>query len=136
LQFREATKKRCHPERSRIRAAKSKDLGTYFAAYVDEMRRFFDSLSLAQNDIHFSAVRISINFHLKNTGGGKAVPGLCILFQFKYTGIKLIIGALLGNEVIMGAPLDDPALVQHHDAVGIHDGGKAVGNDEDRAALH
>ena len=36
----------------------------------------------------------------------------------------------------MGAPLDDAALIQNHDAVGIADGGQPVGDDENRPALH
>ena len=36
----------------------------------------------------------------------------------------------------MGATLDDLAVVQHHDAVGVADGGQAVGDDEDGSSLH
>ena len=36
----------------------------------------------------------------------------------------------------MGAALDDAAVVENHDRVGVLHGRQAVGNDEDRAALH
>ena len=36
----------------------------------------------------------------------------------------------------MGTALDDAAMVENHDAVGIHDRRQPVGNDEHRAALH
>ena len=36
----------------------------------------------------------------------------------------------------MVAPLDNAAVVQHHDAVRVHNGTQAVGNDEHRSAVH
>ena len=44
------------------------------------------------------------------------------LFQFKCTGIQLVIGALLGHQLAVGSSLDDPSMIQDHDAVCIHDG--------------
>ena len=44
------------------------------------------------------------------------------LFQLKCAGVELVVGALLGDQVFVGAPLDDPSVIQHHDAVGIADG--------------
>ena len=44
------------------------------------------------------------------------------LFQFEGAGVELIVGALLGNQIVVGAPLDDPAVIQNHDAVGVADG--------------
>ena len=44
--------------------------------------------------------------------------------------IKLIILALLLNQVIVGAALNDAALFQNHDAVGVLAGGQAVRDDE------
>ena len=46
VQFQTYQKAR-HPERNEV---KSKDLRTNFTAVLNEMRRFFDSLMLAQND--------------------------------------------------------------------------------------
>ena len=46
--------------------------------------------------------------------------------KLKHTGIKLIILALLGDEGIVVAPLDDAAVFQDHDGLGIADGGTAV----------
>ena len=36
----------------------------------------------------------------------------------------------------MRAALDDPAVVEYHDNVGVHDGREAVGDDEDGSVLH
>ena len=36
----------------------------------------------------------------------------------------------------MAAPLDNPAVLQHHDHVGVFDSGQPVGDDEDRPPLH
>ena len=33
------------------------------------------------------------------------------LFQFKDAGVELVVGALLGNQVVVGAPFDDAAVV-------------------------
>ena len=50
--------------------------------------------------------------------------------------IQPIILALFGDELFVSAPFNDPALLQDHDHVGILHGGKPVGDDKDRAALH
>ena len=36
----------------------------------------------------------------------------------------------------MAAPLDDPALLQNHDAVGVAHSGQPVGDDEGSTAVH
>ena len=41
------------------------------------------------------------------------------LFEFEGAGIELVVLALLGDEVIVGAAFDDAAMVKHHDNVGI-----------------
>ncbi len=51
-------------------------------------------------------------------------------------GIELIILAVLGNQLVMRAALDDAALFEHHDAVAVAHGGKAVRDDKRGAALH
>ena len=35
----------------------------------------------------------------------------CRLFQFKDAGVELVVGALLGDQVVVGAPFDDAAVV-------------------------
>ena len=47
-----------------------------------------------------------------------------------------MIRSLFRNKVFMGTALDDPSVIQNHDAVGIHDGGKPVGNDKHRSSVH
>ena len=42
----------------------------------------------------------------------------------------------MGDQVIMGAPFDDAAVIEHHDAVRIHDGGQPVGDHKGSPALH
>ena len=58
------------------------------------------------------------------------------LFQFESAGVELIVGALLSNQILMSAALDDMAVVQNHDTIGIHDGRKPMGDDKHRAAMH
>ena len=65
----------------------------------------------------------------------KPLPYL-VLFQFECAGIELVVGALLGDQIIVGTPLDDAAMVQDHDAVGVHDGAEAVRDDEYGSAMH
>ena len=55
---------------------------------------------------------------------------------FKIAGIELIILAVLGNQLVVRAALDDAALFEHHDAVAVAHGGKAVRDDKRGAALH
>ena len=45
------------------------------------------------------------------------------------TGVELVILALLGDQLVVAAALDDAALLQNHDAVCIADGRQTVGND-------
>ena len=45
------------------------------------------------------------------------------------------VAALVGEQHRVGPLLDDDARLQHHDPVGIRDGGEAVGDGDDRAAL-
>ena len=52
------------------------------------------------------------------------------------TGVELVILALLGDQLVVAAALNDAALLQNHDAVCIADGRQAVGNDKAGAAIH
>ena len=38
---------------------------------------------------------------------------------------------MLGDQLIVGAALDDAAMVQHHDGIRVLDGGQTVGDDDD-----
>ena len=58
------------------------------------------------------------------------------IIELKRAGVELMAGALLGDQVFVGAALDDAAMVENHDAVGVRDRGQTVGDDEDGAALH
>ena len=58
------------------------------------------------------------------------------LLQFHCTGVQLVVLALLRDQLVMRTTLDDVAVVEHHDHIGIAHGGQAVGDDEDRTALH
>ena len=50
--------------------------------------------------------------------------------------IELIISALLFNELVMGAALNDTPLFQYHDAIGITHGRQSMGNYKCGAAFH
>ena len=65
-----------------------------------------------------------------------AVESDGILLEFHGSGVELVVLALLGDELVVGAALDDVAVVEHHDHVGVAHGGQAVGDHEDGAALH
>ena len=52
------------------------------------------------------------------------------------TGVELVVLAFEVEEFVMPTTLDDPAMVQHHDVVGVLDGREPVGDHESRAALH
>src|SRR5699024_9951957 len=51
-------------------------------------------------------------------------------------GVQLVILALFGDQFVVAAALDDAALFQDDDAVGVADGGQPVGDDEGGAAVH
>lgn len=70
---------------------------------------------------------------------GNAVDGVHIfksLVKFESSRIKLIIHPLLLQEAFVRAAFDNFAVIQDHDNVGVHDGGKAVGDDENGSAFH
>ena len=58
------------------------------------------------------------------------------LLQLHRAGVQLVVLALLRDQLVMRATLDDVAMVEHHDHIGVAHGGQAVGDDEDRTALH
>lgn len=58
------------------------------------------------------------------------------LFEFKCARIELVILTLLGNQIVVRTALDDPALFENHNHVGVSYGGKSVCDDEDRSAVH
>ena len=88
----------------------------------------------------------------KNAGKGGILPGIFMgIFRFyadcafvahlsgrkaisgvfrKIAGVQAVVTALLGNQLIVGAALNNAALFQHHDAVRVAHGGKAVGDDK------
>ena len=53
-----------------------------------------------------------------------------------HAGVKLVIPALLGDQVVVVPSFDDPALLKDHDRVGVLDGREPVGDDEDRPVVH
>ena len=51
-------------------------------------------------------------------------------------GIQAVVGTLLFDQLVMGAPLDDAALVHNHNAVRVADGRQTVGNDKGSTSTH
>ena len=45
------------------------------------------------------------------------------LLQFHRAGVQLVVLALLRDQLVMRATLDDVAMVEHHDHIGIAPGG-------------
>ena len=58
------------------------------------------------------------------------------LFKLKSACIKLIISALLGNQILMATALNNSAVIKHHYYVRIHNGRKSVRDYEYRSTLH
>ena len=56
--------------------------------------------------------------------------------QLEHARVQLVVASPLVDELLVVAPLDDAALLQHQYQVCIPDGGQAVGDDKDGAALH
>ena len=54
---------------------------------------------------------------------GSVFYAFSLIFS-QITGVELVILALLGDQLVVAAALDDAALFQHHDAVCIADGGQ------------
>src|SRR4051812_7765200 len=50
--------------------------------------------------------------------------------------VELVVQAAPGEELVMRALLDDPAVVHHEDRVRVADRGESVGDHERRAPLH
>ena len=75
------------------------------------------------------------SFHAKSAAQGRS-PCRAASREFKHAVVELIIHTFLAEQFFVVAALDDAAMVQHHDGVGIAHGGEAVGDDEDGAALH
>ena len=42
----------------------------------------------------------------------------------------------MGDQIFMGTTLDDLAVVQHHDTIGVHNGRQPVSNNEYGSAVH
>ena len=66
----------------------------------------------------------------------KMFGGCFTLFQFKRTGIKLIVFAVLCDKLLVIAALDDMAELEHHDNICILHGGQAMRDNEHRSAVH
>ena len=58
------------------------------------------------------------------------------LRQFSLTGVELVVAAVLGQQILVVTPLDDAALLQNHNGLGVADGGEPVGDDEYSAPRH
>ena len=78
--------------------------------------------------------------HIKNSANPGTVFWYSISIHLplsdRITGIQLITSALLGDEFIVVAALDDAALFQNHDAVTVLDSRKSVGDDESGSSFH
>ena len=72
----------------------------------------------------------------RGAGRSPAVPSRLLCLQPHLTDDHLVIVALLGHQGFVIAALDDAALGEHKDLVGVADGGQPVGDQEGRPALH
>ena len=46
-------------------------------------------------------------------------PQATKLIQFQCAGIQLVVGSLLLDQILMGAPFSNTAVIQHHDSIRI-----------------
>ena len=67
-------------------------------------------------------VRPAVHALAARPAGHALAGGTAALFQFERAGIQPVVGSLLGQQLLVAAPLDDASMIQHHDAVGIADG--------------
>ena len=58
------------------------------------------------------------------------------LFQLEGAGIQLIVLTLQGDQLFVATALNDTAMLENHDSIGVLDRGEAVGDDEHRPAGH
>ena len=71
------------------------------------------------------------------TGIGRVEDSsLLLLFQLKRPGVERIILPFLRDEIIMAAALNDVAMVQYKNDIGVFHSRQAVGYDKYRSALH
>ena len=56
--------------------------------------------------------------------------GFFHLFAVVLQGVELVVAAPLFQQLLVGALLNDPAVGQHDDVVGVLDGGQPVGHDQ------
>jgi hypothetical protein len=61
--------------------------------------------------------------------------GLFCIFSFLHC-VQPLVQPVQGDQLLVRAHLADGFVFQHHDLVGVADGGEAVGDDDDRATLH
>ena len=57
-------------------------------------------------------------------------------FSCRFSGVELIIAALLLYELVVASAFDYPALLQNHYAVGVANSGQSVGDNECSSAAH
>ena len=58
------------------------------------------------------------------------------LREFQFSRIKLVIGAFFADQILVGSPFDNSAVIQHDNGVAVADGRQTVGNDKYRPSLH
>ena len=59
-----------------------------------------------------------------------------LMDQLERAGIKPIIDALFGDQLFVVSAFDDPAVIQHHNDIRIHNGRETVGDNEHCSANH
>ena len=69
-------------------------------------------------------------------GFAAVIRCLATLFEFECAGVKLIIPTPLRYQLLVIAALDNLAVFENANHIGIADGGQAVSDDKDGATLH
>src|SRR5699024_11029849 len=51
-------------------------------------------------------------------------------------GVELVVGALEGEQLVVGAAFNDTSMVENHDGIGVFDGAQSVSDDKDGSSGH
>ena len=81
-------------------------------------------------------MRALSNFARLSSTAQQRVTGYARLTKLSHPMVQLPVLAVLREKLIMRATFNNPSLLQHHNCVGVADGGKPVGDHEDGAPRH
>ncbi len=95
------------------------DFSYYFNNFLILNYLFYTNLVY----VRFCSFFHKLIFRLKKISAENSADIFCTeLFQFKGTGVQLIIDSFFREQFFVVPPLDNAAVIEDHDDVGIHNG--------------